>query len=67
MTTRIRVTDMTYRTHEEVVQTAIEMAANVERVEFADDSNEVTAVGEVDPDEVLEKIRMAGYDAEIIT
>ncbi|WP_435349502.1 heavy-metal-associated domain-containing protein [Haloarchaeobius sp. HRN-SO-5] len=64
MTTRIRVSGMTYETHGEVVEKAVRMADGVESVETDIEEQEVTIDGDVSVDEVIEKIRMAGYEAE---
>ncbi|WP_435363776.1 heavy-metal-associated domain-containing protein [Haloarchaeobius sp. DYHT-AS-18] len=66
MTTRIRVTDMTYHTHEDIVQTAIELADGVESVDIDSEEQVATIEGDVSPDEVLEKVEMAGYEAETV-
>ncbi|MCT9096563.1 heavy-metal-associated domain-containing protein [Haloarchaeobius sp. HME9146] len=66
MTTRIRVSDMTYHTHEEIVQTAIEMADGVDSVDIDSEEQVATVEGDVSPDEVLEKVAMAGYEAETV-
>ncbi|WP_439026257.1 heavy-metal-associated domain-containing protein [Haloarchaeobius sp. DT45] len=66
MTTRIRVSDMTYHTHEEIVQTAIEMADGVETVDIDSEERLATVEGDVSADEILEKVQMAGYDAETV-
>ena len=64
MATRIRVSGMTYETHAEVVEKAIRMADGVDSVETDLDESVVTVDGDATTDDVVEKIEMAGYDAE---
>jgi copper chaperone CopZ len=55
---------MTYGTHAEVVEKAILMADDVDAVETDVDGSTVTVEGDTTVDELVEKIGMAGYDAE---
>ncbi|MFC4405816.1 heavy-metal-associated domain-containing protein [Haloarchaeobius iranensis] len=64
MATRIRVRGMTYETHAEVVEKAIRMADGVDGVETDVDESTATVEGDTAVDELVEKIEMAGYDAE---
>ncbi|WP_257299982.1 heavy-metal-associated domain-containing protein [Haloarchaeobius sp. FL176] len=64
MATRIRVRGMTYETHAEVVEKAIRMADGVDGVEMDVDESTATVEGDTAVDELVEKIEMAGYDAE---
>ncbi|SDM51228.1 Heavy-metal-associated domain-containing protein [Haloarchaeobius iranensis] len=55
---------MTYETHAEVVEKAIRMADGVDGVETDVDESTATVEGDTAVDELVEKIEMAGYDAE---
>ncbi|WP_256300358.1 heavy-metal-associated domain-containing protein [Haloarchaeobius salinus] len=64
MATRIRVNGMTYETHAAVVEKAIRMADGVDAVETDVDESTATVEGDAAVDDILEKVEMAGYDAE---
>ncbi|MFD1645286.1 heavy-metal-associated domain-containing protein [Haloarchaeobius litoreus] len=64
MATRIRVNGMTYETHAEVVEKAILLADGVDSVETDIDEFTATVEGDADVDDIVEKVEMAGYDAE---
>lgn len=64
MATRIRVSGMTYETHADVVAKAIRMTDGVDSVETDVEESVATVEGDASVDELVEKIEMAGYDAE---
>lgn len=64
MATRIRVNGMTYETHAEVVEKAVRMADGVDAVETDLEESVATVDGDAAVEDLVEKIEMAGYDAE---
>jgi copper chaperone CopZ len=66
MTTRLRVTGMTYESHEDIVEKALRMADGVVSASADGDENIAIVEGDAPVEVLVEKVRMAGYDAEPI-
>lgn len=64
MGTTLRVTGMTCDGCEEIVETALEMADGVESAAADRTANEATVEGDASTDTLVEKVRLAGYEAE---
>lgn len=64
MGTTLRVTGMTCEGCEEVVETALQMAGDVESADADHETNEATVEGNPSVDELVEKVSLAGYDAQ---
>lgn len=64
MGTTLRVTGMTCEGCEDVVETALEMAGDVESADADHEANEATIEGNPSVDELVEKVALAGYDAQ---
>jgi copper chaperone len=64
MGTTLRVTGMSCEGCEEVVETALEMAGDVESADADHSANEATIEGDPSVDELVEKVSLAGYTAE---
>jgi len=64
MGTTLRVTGMTCEGCEDIVETALEMADGVDDASADRAANEATVEGDADTETLVEKVRLAGYDAE---
>lgn len=63
MSPTVRVSDMTCDGCEDVVETAVGFVDGVESVDADRDAGEVRIDGDVDPEDAVEKIELAGYEA----
>lgn len=63
MSVTVTVTDMTCQGCESVVETAVELLDGVEAVDADRYENVVTVSGDVDADDVVGKVELAGYTA----
>lgn len=64
MGTTLRVTGMSCAGCEDIVEKALEMADGVEDATADRNANEATVEGSADVDTLVEKVALAGYDAE---
>jgi len=64
MGTTLRVTGMTCDGCENIVETALEMADGVDEATADRETEEATVDSDVDADTLVEKVELAGYDAE---
>jgi copper chaperone CopZ len=64
MSTTLRVTGMTCDGCEDIVETALEMADGVESASADREANEATVEGDASTETLVEKVSLAGYDAE---
>jgi copper chaperone CopZ len=64
MGTTLRVTGMTCDGCEDIVETALEMADGVDTASADRDGNEATVEGDAGTEALVEKVRLAGYEAE---
>ena len=64
MGTTLRVTGMTCDGCEDIVETALEMADGVDSATADRDANEATVEGDASTETQVEKVRLAGYEAE---
>lgn len=63
MSVTVTVTDMTCQGCESVVETAVELLDGVATVEADRYDGAVEVTGDIDPDDIVEKIELAGYTA----
>jgi copper chaperone len=64
MGTTLRVTGMTCDGCEDIVETALEMADGVDGASANREANEATVEGDAGTEALVEKVRLAGYEAE---
>lgn len=64
MGTTLRVTGMTCDGCEDIVETALEMADGVESASADRAAEEATVEGDANVETLVEKVGLAGYDAE---
>lgn len=64
MGTTLRVTGMTCDGCEEIVETALEMADGVDEATADRENEEATVSGDSDLETLIEKVELAGYEAE---
>lgn len=64
MGTTLRVTGMTCDGCEDIVETALEMADGVDGASANREANEATVEGDAGTETLVEKVRLAGYEAE---
>lgn len=64
MSTSLRVTGMTCDGCEDIVETALEMADGVDSASADREANEATVEGDAGSETLVEKVRLAGYEAE---
>jgi len=64
MSTTLRVTGMTCEGCEDIVETALEMADGVDDATADHAADEATVEGDASTETLVEKARLAGYDAE---
>lgn len=64
MGTTLRVNGMTCEGCEDIVETALEMADGVESASADREANEATVEGDASTETLVEKVHLAGYDAE---
>lgn len=64
MGTTLRVTGMSCEGCEDIVETALEMADGVDDATADRTAGEATVDGDADDATLVEKVRLAGYDAE---
>lgn len=66
MGTTLRVTGMSCDGCEDIVEKALKMADGVDDATADHTANEATIEGSADVDALVEKVELAGYDAEAI-
>lgn len=64
MATTITVTDMSCEGCEDIVENALEEVNGVESAEADREEDAATVEGDADPQELVEAVGFAGYDAE---
>ena len=64
MASELTVTGMTCEGCEEVVETALELSDSVESADADRREDLVTVEGPAEEDELVEKVRMAGYEVQ---
>ena len=64
MGTTLSVTGMTCEGCEDIVETALEMADGVDEATADRTGEEATVDGDASTETLVEKVRLAGYDAE---
>ncbi|NHN40385.1 heavy-metal-associated domain-containing protein [Halorubellus sp. JP-L1] len=64
MSTTLRVTGMTCDGCEDIVETALEMADGVDTATADQEAQEATVEGDASVETLIEKVRLAGYEAE---
>lgn len=66
MGTTLRVTGMTCDGCEDIIETALEMADGVDEATADHETQEANVEGDVDVNLLVEKVELAGYEAEAV-
>lgn len=64
MATTLRVTGMSCDGCEDIVESALEMATDADSATADRSENQATVEGSADVETLIEKVELAGYDAE---